>query len=309
MKTLKNILLVLSTGYVFVYFSEFLFCARVRSDDSFGNWISTWIAYSFLGFVFLHQVSCFRIKSIWPLFLAGAAFGWLTEGVIAHTAYDSLPLSISFTGLAWHAIITVWVGWFAIRKSFFSSSPFATLKLAAAIGLCHGFWSIFWWIDPDGGISSVLAFATFSMVIATLFIFACWLANWSSSETFVPNRWVIILIYSMFGLYFFFITVPAMPLAVVILPVLLGLVYLGLRQNRISDPEGSFLDILHGSISLWKYLSLLALPATSILVYALAMFLNLKWHTNIILYIITTPLGFTLFGISLYKTMRTKPNL
>jgi hypothetical protein len=54
-------------------------------------------------------------------------------------------------------------------------------------------------------------------------------------------------------------------------------------------------------------ISLLALPATAILVYALAFFLNLQWHTNWVLYLVTTPLGFTLFGVSLYKSQRNQP--
>ncbi len=34
MTTFKNILLVLSTGYIFVYFSEPLFQARIHPEDS-----------------------------------------------------------------------------------------------------------------------------------------------------------------------------------------------------------------------------------------------------------------------------------
>lgn len=307
MRILKNILLVISTGYIFVYFSEHLFWARVRLDDSLGGWMGAWIVYSFLAFVFLTLATYFKVKDIWALFLVGAAFGWLAEGVIVQTTYEMLPLSISFTGLAWHALITVWIGWYALRKSFVSAASFSTLKLSAVIGAWYGLWAISWWLEPDGGVSSVADFATFSLVTTILIILAYWLANWSASEPFTPNRWVTILVFGLFGGYFLFITVPAVPLALVVLPVLVGLVYLGLRRNRLNDADGLMINELSGPISSWRFLILLVLPVTGIFVYWMALSLNLQLHTNWVLYLITTPLGFILFIVSLYKSWRKKP--
>lgn len=306
MRILKNILLVLSTGYIFVYFSEHLFWSRIRPGDSFKDWFGAWIVYSLMAFVFLVLVSHFRVKNIWALFLAGAAFGWICEGVVVQTAYDMLPLSVSFTGLAWHALLTVWVGWYVIRKNLLFSDTWSILKLAAVIGIFYGLWSISWWLEPDGGVSSVIEFAAFSFITTALVILAYWLANWSSSETFVFNRWSIIFVSVLFALYFCFITVPSAPLAVVILPMLFGLVYLGLRQNRLYEDEGSLLDDLRGRASIWKYITLLAIPVISVLVYTIALSLNIQWQTNWVLYIITTPLGFIFFGIGLYKLLRKK---
>jgi len=306
MKILKNTLLVLSTGYMFVYFSEHLFWARIRPDDSLGSWAGAWIAYSLLAYIFLCIVSYFKVRDIWGLFLSGAAFGWLAEGVIVQTTYESLPLSISFTGLAWHALITVWIGWYALQKSFFSPASFLTVKLSAVIGACYGLWAIAWWLEPDGGVSSLSDFATFSLLTTVLVILAYWLANWSASEPFHPNRWVTILISVLFGMYFFFVAVPAKPVAIVVLPILLGSVYLGLRRDRLTDAGNSTMNILKRPVPAWKFLSLLAIPATGILVYALALTMNLQWHTNWILYLITTPLGFILFGVSLYRSWRNK---
>jgi hypothetical protein len=306
MRIFKNILFVLATGYIFVYFSEHLFWARIRPDDSLGSWVGAWIAYSLLAYLFLGTLSFFTIRNIWGLFLAGAAFGWLAEGVIVQTTYESLPLSISFTGLAWHALITVWIGWYALQKSFLSPASFLTLKLSAVIGACYGLWAIAWWLEPDGGISSVTDFATFSLATTGLVILAYWLANWSVSEPFRPNRWVTILISVLFGMYFLFVAVPAEPVAIVVLPILLGLVYFGLRRNRLNDIGASMLNEFTERIPPRKFFSLMALPATGILVYWVALSLNLQWQTNWILYLITTPLGFILFGVSLYKSWRNK---
>lgn len=309
MKTFKNIILVLSTGYIFFLYSELLFWARVRPGDSFGEWAITWLAYSLMAFVFLLIVSYFRVKNIWALFLAGAVFGWLGEGVIVQTTYEMLPLSISFTALAWHALITVWIGWYAVHKSLHSTHPFSTLKLCVVIGLCYGMWAIMWWLEPDGGVSSILEFGMFSFIATILSIPAYWLADWSSSENFRPTRWINIFILSLFVLIFFLVVVPTNTLALIILPILLGLAYLGLRWNRINEENGSLLNKFNQPVSVWKYFSLLAIPFVSAPFYALATFLNLQWHTNWILYLITTPLGFILFAISLVKLWRMRKTI
>lgn len=305
MRILKNLLLVLSTGYIFVYFSEHVFWARIRPEDSFGEWLGAWIAYSLMAFVFLHLVTYFKVANRWALFLAGAAFGWMAEGVIVQTTYESLPLSISFTGLAWHTLITIWIGWYAFRQTLNSSASFRTLKLATLTGTCYGLWAIAWWLEPDGGVATLGTFSTFVLTTSGLVIFAYWLANWSASEPFTPNRWVTGIIYSLFILYFIFIAVPAAPMAIIILPILLGLVYFGLRRNRQVEQSESFLISLTGPVHILNHLSLLAIPLTAISVYALALALHLQWHTNWILYLITTPLGFILFAVSLFKTWRT----
>ncbi|TAK12902.1 MAG: hypothetical protein EPO32_07200 [Anaerolineae bacterium] len=306
MKTLKPIILVLSTGYICVYFSEHLFWARVRPDDSPANWLMLWVAYSLVAFVFLALVQYFRVRNIWALFLAGAAYGWLLEGVVVQTTYEMLPLSISFTGLAWHALITIWIGWYLIQKTFISSSVWSALRLFVLIGFLYGLWAIYWRLDPDGGVATIPEFALFSLTTTALVIFAYGLANWSLSSPFTINRWGIGFVGFLFAPYFFFVTVPAAPSAILILPFLLLSVYLGLRWNRSSERQGSLLDTFHGQVPLWKYVSMMTLPGTGICVYALALSLNLHWYTNWVLYIITTPLGFVVFGMSLYKLLKNR---
>jgi len=200
MRTFKNLLLVLSTGYIFVYFSEHLFWARLRPGDSLTGWLGAWLAYSLLAYLFLALVAYFRVKNRWALFLAGAAFGWLAEGVIVQTAYESLPLSISFTGLAWHALITVWLGWSVLRQTIRAASVWAELGLASVWGLCFGLWAISWWLEPDGGVSTLPEFAAFAFLPTLLVLLACWLADWSATETFTLNRWTPMISSGLFVL-------------------------------------------------------------------------------------------------------------
>jgi hypothetical protein len=301
MRTLKQLALVLGTGYIFVYFSEHLFWARVRPDDSLKNWISAWIAYSLMAFVFLHLITYFRVHEKWSLFLVGAAFGWLAEGLVVQTAYDMLPLSISFTGLAWHALITVWIGWYAAQRWLTSPASARTLGWFAAIGTCYGLWAVNWWLESDSGIASLAEFSRFSLMITVLVTLAYLLANWGATVPFQPNPWMTRIVYALFVLYFIFVTVPAKPIALLILPFLLGLVYYGLYRHRSAEETESLMPLLSRQIHLANILSLFALPLTASTVYAAALSLHLQWHTNWILYLITTPLGFLSFGVALLR--------
>jgi hypothetical protein len=236
--------------------------------------------------------------------LAGAAFGWLAEGIVVQTTYESLPFSISWTGLAWHALITIWVGWYALRQRLTSDTLFGTLKLAVGIGACYGLWSIAWWLEPDGGVATLGEFSTFVLATSILVIVAYWLANWSASEAFTPNRWVTRIVYGMFILYFLFIAIPAVPIAAIVLPVLLGLVYFGLQRNRKIERNDSLLVTRTGTGNPLNYLSLFAIPFTAILIYAIALTLKLQLEILWIFYLITTPLGFIFFVMSLFKIQR-----
>jgi hypothetical protein len=300
----KNLVLVLATGYIFVYYSEFLFWSRPRPGDSLAGWAGAWLAYSLLAFVFLTILGYFRVHSQWAIFLAGAVFGWLAEGVVVQTAYEMLPLSISFTGLAWHALITVWVGWYAVQASLHSPNRFAALKLSALIGLGAGLWAVSWWSEPDGGVTSLAGYAAFTFVTALLAVLAYALAAWSAAEPFAPNRWIVLVVAGLFVAYFILVAVPAAPLAVVILPLLLGLAFFGLWRSRRKETGPTLLERFAAPLPLWSYAGLLALPLASVAVYALALSLDLRWQTNWVLYLVATPLGFIIFGLSLYKTVR-----
>lgn len=301
MRFSKQLALVLGTGYIFVYFSEHLFWARVRPDDTLPGWLGAWIAYSLAAFVFLHLIERFRIHEKWSLFLAGAIFGWLAEGVIVQTTYEALPLSISFTGLAWHALITVWIGWYVSRRALTSPASLRTFGLFAAIGIFYSLWAINWWLEPDGGVATLAEFSLYTLMTTLLVALAYALVNWGSSEPFTPNVWATRFVYAAFLAYFAFVTVPAAPISLLVLPILLGLAFYGLRRHRPAEETPSLTASLRGRIHPLNYLALFTLPLTAIAFYALALALNLQWHTNWILYLIAMPLGFILFAIGIFR--------
>ena len=260
-RIVKQILGVLATGYILFYYSELVFWARVKPTDNLPEWISTWLAYSLLAFVFLTIVARFRVHTVWALFLAGAVFGWMTEGIVVQTAYEDLPLSLSFTGLAWHALISVWVGWYAVRRALFSGLK-ATLLVSAIIGFAYGLWAISWWVEPGEIPASPLEFAQYAILSTLLLVFACWLYDHTIPRFFAPNRFVVIAAGILFLLYFAFIAVPAAPLASVILPVLLLLIYLALRRNSQTGNPRAAASVLFANRSALALPRAAAMPAS-----------------------------------------------
>ncbi len=146
----RRILLVLSAGYILMFFSEHMFWARYRpGTDGLANYLSAWIAYSLAGYAALAAISIFRVRRPAGVFLAGAVFGWLLEGVVVGTAYEMLPLSISFTGLAWHALISFALGLWALPE-ILSRRRGLVLPAAIGIGLFFGAWAINWNANDAG---------------------------------------------------------------------------------------------------------------------------------------------------------------
>jgi hypothetical protein len=305
MRAIRQLLGSLATGYILMFYSEFCFWARVRPGDSLAGWASTWIAYSILAFVFLSLLARFRIQSIWSLFLAGAVFGWLAEGVIVQTTYESLPLSISFTGLAWHALISVWVGWYAVRKAL-GTSYRSTLLLSALIGLGYGFWAISWWVEPDGGVALPLDFARYALTSTILLLLAYWIADRCIQAVFTPNRVAEIVVSGLILMYFIIVTLPAAPVAAIILPALFFAINLALRRNQVMENRKSLLDDPAPGIPVWHYLGLLALPLTATMIYTCAFWFGLRWQTNWLVYLVTTPAGFIVLILSFINIWRAK---
>ncbi len=305
LKFIKYLLAVLAAGYILMYFSEILFWARPRGGDSPGDWLGTWLVYSLSGFLLLSIISRYRAHTIWALFLAGSVFGWLTEGVVVQTMYQDLPLSLSFTGLAWHALISVLVGWRMIRQSLRRGLK-STLILSAVIGLGYGLWAIHWWLAPEGGFSTIPDFSLYGLMATLLLAAAYWVVDRYLPEPFLPNRWVILASVLLFSVYFLFVTMPAVGPTAAILPGLLLIVLLSLRHNRQAEAANTDASSPSRLPPILNYAGLLAIPATAILIYALAAWLNLSWNTNWVLYLVTTPTGFILFVLSLWRAWRMK---
>jgi hypothetical protein len=305
MTTLRSLVLTLSTGAIFLFFSEHLFWARARPGDSLVNWAQTWLAYSLLAFIFLTAVRHFRVRSLEALFLAGALVGWLGEGVLVQTLYDRFPLQVSWTGLAWHALISVCVGWYGLLLALSSKNAGRTMAVAAAVGAFWGLWAIFWWLEEPAYIASPPTFAAFAFATTGVLALGYWTFAHAGAREFRPGRASVTIAMALLLLVFGLSAVPAAPLALIVLPALLALVWVALARNRAVETRPDLLERLGTDRPpLRAYLPLGSMPIVACAIYAAAHALGLRWQTNWIVYLVSMPAGFVLFAIAWLRLMR-----
>lgn len=140
----RSVVVVLALGAVSWAWSEVGFWATFRPDDSVGGWLLTWLAYSLVVGVVLRVAQRFPTAALAGLVVLGALYGWLVEGVVASTVYEQLPFSIVWTGVAWHGLLTVVLGWWLL-PSVLRAGGRCAWAVCAGIGLAWGAWAVGWW--------------------------------------------------------------------------------------------------------------------------------------------------------------------
>ncbi len=306
---LHRTLFVASTGWILMYFSEHLFWARYRpGEDSIGGYLLNWFFYSMAGYAALLAISAFNARSWESVFLAGALFGWLIEGVVVETMYAAIPLSISFTPLAWHAAISVMIGLRSVPR-WLSGPHLRAWVLCSLVGLGYGVWAInWWWEEPETTPATPAEFAAFSVICAaaTIVAYAIFASERRRPTTIHRKEaWIPLTVF----VFLFAIKAALIPISLLVLPPLVALVLFALRQNRIQETRGSELTTTIPDTTLWSLFPVLAIPATATAFYSVANSLDLTLPTNRVFYVITTPLGFLLLGVALWRTLRRTPLL
>ncbi len=311
---LKRLVVVLATGYVFVYYGEMVFWATPdRPGMGPVGLIATWLVYSVFAYAFLGVVSLFKVRSIWAVLLAGAFYGWFEEGIILQTTYGTpdtpFPMSISFTALAWHAPLDVFVGWYLVRRALATGKITYTLALACGIGVFYGLWAIFWWTEPpelmkalfDAGRRDLVLrhFAAFAWLTTAGLIVAHWLFDRCRPSVFRPAKIELALLGVATALYFFFVTVVTVPRALWVMPPLLGLTLLALLKNRSVERRSDAIVAFAPPARAYHYLALFAIPLVATAIYFVALTAGATLRTNIPIYYVSTGLGVLLWLLSL----------
>jgi hypothetical protein len=299
---LNRLALVLTTGYIFLFTSELVFwSAHGDQPLTTGEFCATWLAYSGLAYAVLILVHDFRVRSPWAVFLCGAVLGWLAEGVVVQTMYESLPLSIAWTGLAWHALLTVGFGWYGVRQILAKNRPALTATVAIGFGLCWGYWAIFWWTERAVPVPP-LRFARYAFAASLAFTGCQLLYGRFRRFRFDPSvaeRWII----GGTVVVLYILSVDrARPAVFAILPVLLGLTLFALWKNRIWERREDFMQYtLKSRVASGNALTLLLAPAPALAVYWLSWKLGLRWHTSWTVYMVTVPAGILAYGYALVR--------
>lgn len=107
-------------------------------------------------------------------------------------------------------------------------------------------------------------------------------------------------------IYYLFVTIPAQPLAIYVLLPLLMVTLVALQRNR--QAEAATQDDLtaepHLPVTVVQTLPLLLIPLLATGIYGVIEALGLALPTLQIVFAISMPLGFILFGVSVYSVWR-----
>lgn len=258
----QKLALVLATGLIFWLVSEGLFYGLMRPTDTAMGYAITGAIYCYCAWLFLIVVSYFHVRNLPALFLAGGFFGWMVEGVLVNTMYGvpetPFPFSIPVTGLSWHGLLTVMVGLYATRMALKTTA--GTFRLAAFIGVFWGLWASTWrtadptiQVDPE---------SFFSYSLTLIFLFAMGHLIWQryARKPLSFSKWEIRAACAITLLWFFSVTVVQRPMAILVLPPLLALIYFALRKNKEREEPGNLLTDLADEIPVTRYLAFFIVP-------------------------------------------------
>jgi hypothetical protein len=271
----------------------------------------TWLAYSTLAYLFLAIVRIFRVYDGCSLYLAGAIYGWLTEGGLTHTLYGTeetapFPISICITGLSWHALISVLVGWYATGKALTASRPAWIGVVSAGIGAFWGWWATFLWHENPPVITSVPGFLGYAITMTLLLTGAWWLNFRFGLPQFRPGFAGVILSLTIIGAFYVQHVLRLGWLPLVVLPAVLSIAVIPLWLHR--RRQFGVAAIVAGPLVNSRLLWLGLMPITATVVYAVARPLGVgQWPVASIVYFwITGPVGFLLWVVATIQCCRRK---
>ncbi|MCW5863134.1 MAG: hypothetical protein KIT52_08515 [Anaerolineae bacterium] len=248
------------------------------------------IGYIFPAFVLLWVVDVFRARRLPALFLAGAVFGFVAEGMLTNTLYEGGPLALfsaSYTPLAWHAPLSVVFGWWWLRRELIAGRGRQLALGSAVAGVLWGVWALAWWLPENAADPTLLAqgarlgrwpvadFALHAATFTALLAATHWLLGRGGWRPAFRPTWVEGALVAV-GLLVFFVTLvlPVYPWALLKLAALVGATLAALAVNRRREPPGSALSDLAGPVAARRLLPLAAMPAAAVAVYAIAATLN-----------------------------------
>jgi hypothetical protein len=266
--------LVLGASFILWSVSERAFWSMMRSDDTLFFLVLGLLPYIVATYLVFLAIQYFKVSTFFEFVLMGALYGWLVEGVVAMTLFGApgipFPITISWTGLAWHMLISVaimlWWHHRVLTKSLWGSIIFSS-----CFGLFWGVWSMTWAFETPPIANTVPVFALHVGGITALMAFGHWLLGRRTVTAFTPPRFEWILIGAIAVLYFGGITVQFVGVWAVILPVLFGLLALPLLQSKKRHDAPRVLLVLTTPIPLPNLAMFVLTPAIATAFYALTM--------------------------------------
>jgi len=284
-----------------VAWSESTFWGRWRPEDSLENLVFTVLGYGLVVQVVRFVASRWHVAASGPgawrrVFLAGALYGWLVEGVLVTTVVDELPLTISSTGLSWHALFTVLIGWYWIPR--WLDGPLARSVLPLVIvGACVGAWASFWKFE-EGALQSVPEYALFVGLVTAGYAagLALWWGMRARSRPGIPGTAVAA------ALLLALAVAHAIERPITLLgPALVTLALVALLTTRPRVPDAVLLPTGGPApfAALWR---LAIIPTIAVPVFAVITAAPDAIPTGWPFFLISVPLGAALFVIAWWRS-------
>lgn len=302
----RRVYLALATGYIWYFFSERVFWSFWRVTDSPLSLVGTLLVYSIAAYVCLELIVRYKVRNVWSVFILGSIFGWLIEGVFAMTFFgvDGIPFpyTISWTALAWHALISVGIGWFLFQHALLNSLRWA-LFVSIGLGSLWGAWSLEW--AQQGAVAPTPPRFFLHAVIATLLLMLAQRAyHRYRGARFAASIRELQFLGILIGGYFLFMTLPKGGMLVVALLALLALSFFALRKNGEVETKPPVLVVFSEEIPWKRSITVLVMPCVATLIYAV--FGTINAPTQLFILMATCMLGFALYIVSFIQVLRRR---
>ncbi|KIT14455.1 hypothetical protein [Jannaschia aquimarina] len=295
----------LSLGAIVVAVSEFWF---YPVEEEVGH-LGILLAYGGLAWIFLAVWSRLRVRAE-SIIVAAALLGFLIEGVPVPVLYSAPPFTILWTSLAWHMLISVLLGWLAVRRALAGSRVMAA-SVCAAFGLGLGIWNAYTWSAIEAPLGIVFAWRPTSDFAAQVVVgYALFLGGHLGADRLLrtppdiptAEAWTLAALGTLVALATavgsgLWATAWILPIAV------LACLWV-LRRDLALRPRAAPDPIASAPIPLGRWTITLLTPAGAIAAYATMSHLRLELEANVALILTAGPLSLWLLGRAIWACLR-----
>lgn len=303
----------LSLGLILFIFSEEFFWGFYRRGSSIFDYLETYIVYALFAYIFLILLYWSGASNIWEVFLLGAIYGWVIEGLFVQTVYENLPYSISWTSLAWHALITIIWGFYLVYQSAVRENYYRVSLIFVIIGLLWGILATYWIIDL-GYLPGVIEFSLFVLLCALLLGYGYVFFVKLLPNEFNPSKPELIILLAFLGLIYVVVASVTILIVIIWTPlILVTLLALWRNRKRFSKQDPAERITFYERLIYLKNTSLkrlfyypLLIPLFSTITYSIQLITGtyLGYFYMLALYVITMPLGVLFYIVSILKALK-----
>lgn len=229
--------------------------------------------YTLFTYPMLVALSYFNVRSLSGLLLAGALFGWATEGITIPVIYEEIPVSFIFPSIGWHALIDVLLGWYFLRLAMRKLGWFTLGLVFILLGVAWGMWATWFWAPDAMAPISAQDFELLVAVTAGFWLMGMVLADRFGRAEFKVSKWELGVVGTVYLGLFWIIALPYLPLSLLILP-LIGATVLALWRGKAGRGVTVLARLHPHRPRWWAYLLALLTPLSAALVYPLMLGAN-----------------------------------